>query len=474
MDHFIPQSTDLDDIGRGRHPLHGKRGTFLEVAGRNGVDRNFIWQNRGDRIVRGSERAGIKAKDFGAEALWSNDSTSPRVEIPRVVIETMQIDIRTLNAQDVAVFWRLFAEARHQGIQHGRHVIDIQAIKGYLNNTRRSRILSSFDKLTGVEMSLRLNQAGAHGRVGMPMLESFEVVGDTVYFTLPSVLRSAVLFSRDYAWIDINAIPRFASKFTASVYLKLCYEAGKHRTRRANVADSLDAFRARMHLPEGTKANVLADVISRVKDDLLAIDGPRRRFNVKFVVESGEYGVVKIDVTSAAKKLAELKPQGLSAPARRQLAQNNTGILAVPATRYPALVRIRQAATHLGTAALHVADAWKMAVNGAMRDETKTVVGLRGSDFLGLVDRYGADDVFEFWIDKQSVPGLGVRAIEDIGMPVYRQRAVAVIDIPDVVEEMVEDDVTMAADYDHVEYGEVEVPPTAMANDDIDDCDIPY
>jgi hypothetical protein len=319
-----------------------------------------------------------------------------------------------------------------------------------------------------------MNQEGARGLVRMQMLEAVEIVGDTVYFKLPTALRSAVLFSRDYAWIDINAIPRFTSKFTASVYMKACYEAGKHRTRRKNVVESLDAFRARMNLPEGTKANVLADVIGRVKDDLLAIDGPRRRFDLKFVVESGENGVVRIEVGSAAKKLKELKPQGLSGPARLQLERNNSGPLSIPAARYPSIVRIRQAATLLETAALHVSDAWILEVFGAMKSDGQTVVGLRGPDFLGLIDKYGADEVFEFWLDKQSVIRSS-RKIEDIGVPVYRVKAEAIETKVVEAEVVIEDDISMGDDYGDLEYGDLDIEPPAMFEaDDSNDDDIDF
>lgn len=83
-------------------------------------------------------------------------------------------------------------------------------------------------------MTLRLNQAGARGLCRMPMIELLhdedlaELRGATkVFFRLPQALKLTVLHSSDYAYVELNAMSRFTSKFTFPLYLKLCLEARK-------------------------------------------------------------------------------------------------------------------------------------------------------------------------------------------------------------------------------------------------------
>jgi hypothetical protein len=470
----LQQPTALEDMGKPRHKLHGKRGPFLEVVGKSGVTNNYIWQRSGGKIIRGSDRKGIKAKDFATEAVRSNELTSPKFEVPRVVIETMRFDIKTLNAQDVAIYWRLFAEARFRGIADETHTITMTALKGYLDSPQRARIIASMEKLTTVSMSIRVNQADAHGRVSMPMIEAVEVSKDTVTFRLPTVLRNAVLASRDYAWIDLNAIQRFESKFTVAVYLKLCYEAGKHHSRRSGVAESRDAFRARMQMPEGTKDNTLDGVIARVKADLLAIDGPRRRFDLKFTAE--HRGDIRIEVGTAARALKEVKPKTMTLKAVFEIVEANKGVLAIPQARDASITRFRQAATLLDAPVRYVADKWRLDVYGAAAYPDQAFVGLFGRDFIRMIDEFGADDMLEYWLDKRDFKELGgVRKVEDVGVakPRKAEKVVAEVAEPQVVEADVEEDVVATGHFDDHDYGMPEFKaPTDFA--DHDDADIPF
>lgn len=472
MDDATP--TEPDDIRRPRHKMHGKRGTWFELINKKGIERNWIWQLRGDNVIRGDRRSGIKAKDFVAEAVISNEKTSPLFEVPRVVVETMRFDVKALRGQDVPIFWYLFAQARFQGIGAEEHVVSIQALKDYLGTPRRDRILKSLDKLMATEMSLHVNMPGIHGRKSMPMILSVEVDDDTVRYSLPAVLRKAVLWSRDYTWVDINAIARFHSKFTAAVYIKTCYEAGLHRSRRSNIVDTLDRFRARLGLPEGTQASVLADTIDRVREDLLAIDGPRRRFNITFVLEEG---YVVIECNSSAKKLKEIKPRPMTVKSIRQVARMNSGPLAVPPSRWPSLVRLRQAATLLGTSVFTLADAWKLDVFGAAAYPETTFIGMLGDEFIKLIDEEGADEVLETWLDKREFPELGGRrVVEGVGVEKSRKRKmVTIVTVtpasrePDVFIE----DLRLGDEVGLLEYG-IAQPPAVLISADIDDMDIPF
>ncbi|MCR6502522.1 hypothetical protein MUO32_26190 [Shinella sp. CPCC 101442] len=470
------QPTDLDEIAKPRHPLYGKRGTWLSAYNEHGLPCDYIWQNSGSNIIRGYQRAGIKAADLDLETSISNEKTSPRVEIPRVVVETLRIDVKALNAQDIAVFWRLFAQARHHGIEEGTATITLAALQDFLGVARASRIIQSIEKLASLSMSLHVNQPGAHGRVAMPMIASFDIADGVVTFALPYVLRMAVINSRDYGWIDINAIAHFRSKFTTGLFIKASYEAGKHWSHRKLLGGDRATFAAALGL-DNTKSNVIEDVIGRVRDDLLAISGPRRRFKISFIVGCGSDDAVLIELGNAAKRLKELKPKGLTKEALDQVKADNTGIMSVPAERYPTITRLRQAATWLGSSVLMVAEQWRMDVRGATSYADDTFVGLSGREFIALIDTHGADDVLEYWLDKRDFSRFGTfNVAEDVGVakprPTKLKTPILVAE-PQVPKTEVEDDVYEMTGVDNYDYGMPE-PTEFLGSADCDNADIPF
>lgn len=230
-----------------------------------------------------------------------------------------------------------------------------------------------------------------------------------VGFALPAVLRTAVLESRDYAWFELNALLRFSSRFTAGIYLRLCYEAGKHWRYREILEPTKNEFREIMGLPGETQSSVLDDAINRVSADLEAIDGPRRRFSISFgkPIDDAPSSKFFIEVGGSAKRLKEVKPKFLTEAAREQVLDRTRH--KIDSHQYPTLTRLRQAATLLGTSVLSVSDLWRIDVKGAVSYPDDIFVGLTGREFLRLIADTGPDDVLEFWVDKRDFSHLGVK-----------------------------------------------------------------
>ncbi|WP_296069403.1 replication initiation protein [uncultured Agrobacterium sp.] len=408
------QSTTLEEmesLPKGRKPFYGKLGPFAELTDKHGITDGYIWQRSGNRIIRGIGRFGIKARDLQAEAVYSNDQTSPRVEVPRVVIKSMElVDAGHISANDLAVWFRLFAQARLQGMQRDTSTIRLNELCKYLGIRSLIRVKASLNRLAAASLTLHVNLNGRR-RVAMPLIErlddglAFAGGADEIVFALPKALREVVLESRDYAWIDLNALSRFSSRFTAGIYLRLCYEAGKHWRYRETLDVSKAQFRDLMGLPEDTQASVLDAAIIRVLDDLAKIDGVRRRFPINVNLDDDR---IIIEVGSAAKKLREVKPQAISNEATEKICR------AIRSNRadvrlYPTLTRMRQAATLLETKTWHIFDAWRTDVLGAKLYPNKMIVGHTGKEFLDLIRADDADEVFEFWLDKRDLSDVGVR-----------------------------------------------------------------
>ncbi|WP_331373423.1 hypothetical protein [Sinorhizobium chiapasense] len=398
---------------RRRHKMHGKRGSVFVHEREDGSEKGYVWKSTGDDIIRGHQRGGLKCRDLSAEAVFDNEATSPRIEIPRVVIETMQIESNNLRAGDIAAFWRLFAEARKQGISRDTHSIKLGDIVKYLGLNSLHRAKQALARLSTAAMTLRLNQAGARGTIRMQMIallhdtDDFAALRgvDEMFFRLPSALKLAVEKSRDYAWVDLNAMSRFGSKFTFPLYLKLCLKAGRHRLYRSVPEMTKAEFRAFVGMPERTQASVLDKTLQLVCNDLSAISGVRRRFPISISFEDGKLVIV---VGAAAKKLREVKPAWIAA----EMATKQTAVVdAMPAKKrklYPSLTRFRQAETTIGAPAYRIFGLWSADIHGATSYPDDYIVGMTGRDFLELIDKVGVDEVLEVWADKRDFEVLGI------------------------------------------------------------------
>ncbi|NKK67923.1 hypothetical protein GFL88_31385 [Rhizobium leguminosarum bv. viciae] len=404
----LPSNTDLDKAPRERrrHKLHGKRGDLFIHVRDDGSERGYVWQHTGGDIVRGYQRYGIRCRDLSAEAVYANEASSPRVEIPRIVIDTMQIVSNHLRAHDVAAFWRLFAEARKCGINGDVHSIRLGDLVRYLGLDSLLRAKQALVRLSSAEMTLRLNQRGFHGLVRMYMLKILHDTddlaslggSDTLYFRLPAALKAAVLESRDYTWVELNAMSRFKSKFTFPLYLKLCLAAGKDKLYRAIPVMTKPEFRAVVGMPEKTQTSVLDETLQLVCNELLAINGVRKRFPIHIAFADGR---VTINVGRSSKKLREMKPAWIAPKVAAKLLRTVYNMPPEARVNFPPLMHFRQAETAVGVPATKVFDHWWTDIHGA-KNYGIGAAGMEAQEFLDLIARVGAEEAFENWAEARD------------------------------------------------------------------------
>lgn len=390
---------------RKRHKLHGKRGDLFVHVRQDGSERAYVWQRAGDDIVRGHKRSGIRCRNLSAEAVYANEESSPRVEIPRIVIDTMRITSNYLRAHDVAAFWRLFAEARKQGINGDVHSIRLGDVVRYLGLDSLQRAKQALVRLASAEMTLRLNQRGYRGLVRMNMLkvlhDSDDLAAlrgsDVLYFRLPAALKAAVLESRDYAWVELNALSRFKSKFSFPLYLKLCLAAGKNELYRNVPVMTKADFRAFVGMPEKTQTSVLDETLQLVCDELLAISGVRKRFPIDIAFKDE---TLTIKVGRPSKKLRELKPAWIAPKTAAKLLSTVYKMPQEARVNFPPLMHFRQAETAVGLPATKVFDHWWTDIHGAINYGIGTA-GMKAGQFLDLIARVGAEQAFEEWVARR-------------------------------------------------------------------------
>ncbi|NKM94479.1 hypothetical protein [Rhizobium leguminosarum] len=391
---------------RRRHKLHGKRGDLFVHVRQDGSERGYVWQHSGEDIVRGYQRHGIRCRDLSSEAVYANDVSSPRVEIPRIIIETMRITSNHLRAHDVAAFWRLFAEARKRGINADVYSIRLGDVVRYLGLDSLQRAKQALVRLTSAEMTLRLNQEGFHGPIRMNMLEILHDTddlaalrgSDVLFFRLPAALKAAVWESRDYAWVELNAMSRFKSKFTFPLYLKLCLAAGKDKLYRDVPVMTKTEFRAFSGMPEKTQTSVLEETLQLVCDELLAISGVRKRFPIHIAFSDER---MTINVGRSAKKLREMKPAWIVPKVAAKLLSTVYNMPPEARVNFPPLMYFRQAETAVGVSAAKVFDYWWTDIHGA-KNYGLGAAAMEAQEFLDLIARVGAEQAFEDWVEKRD------------------------------------------------------------------------
>jgi hypothetical protein len=126
-----------------KHPSSGQRGRLIRLNFRDGSSETYLRKAVAKDAQRGSQRRGVQAKDLAVEAVYTNETSSPRIEVPRVLVETLQMDVTKLTAADIALWWRLFAEARLEGLATGTHYIQLSALARYLGIRSLDRVKAS-------------------------------------------------------------------------------------------------------------------------------------------------------------------------------------------------------------------------------------------------------------------------------------------------------------------------------------------
>lgn len=445
-------------------------------------------------VVTGSERKGIAAKNWNEDAVFANEKTSPRFEIPRVVLSTMRlVDAEHLHGRDLATYWFLFASARKQGIHKDRHCVTYSEIAKFLGIRDLKRIRDALDRLNATGVRYDCNQDGTR-RQSAQLIEIAEFDpnvpfnGKTeIWFALPAVVRRAVQVSKDYAKVDINALSRLKSRYAVTLYIRLCYLSGMNDAARFAWKPTIEKMADLISFPR--KAYKKQHLMAAVRSAIAEINGltslhRRYEFTVELPNEfTDEY---EFTVGSSAKRLAEVAPAPVPDEEFEVLAARN--VLPLEPHQYPTTLSLRQAQTMIGKSARLISHEWRVDVWGATHHGA-VVCGMDAKLFLDTLRADGVEKSFDWWIDRLVFAPNGLRVRHGIEPPPFIKETPVVEETPVVVvpvvrevlkdrviesEEVLDDDIKTAADYSHIEYGDVDVPPTLVEAPDMDDSDIPF
>lgn len=444
--------------------------------------------------VRGSERGGIAASDWNEDAVYTNAKTSPRFEIPRVIVKTMRLqDAEHLNGTDLTIYWFLFAAAREQGIHKDRHSVKMSALAQYLGIRSLSRIRDALMRLNTANVRYDCNQDGTR-RQACKLIDIAEFDanvqlkgGDLVYFELPSVLRRAVQKSKDYAMVDINALPRLASKIAITLYIRLCYLAGQNSAAREPWEIETERLAEALSFPKkGYRRFHFERALEQALVDIYKLEKLHRRFDFDVMKPDDYSDKYTFDVGTSAKRLAEVAPAELPDEAFEKIYDRNG--LVLEKHQYPSTTLLRQASTWLKQSAQDVApqiisSEWRTDVWGA-KNHGDAVCGLNAATFLERIEKDGLKETFEWWLDRLSFNASGCRnrafveaPQEAKPLPAFlrpKLSAAPVVETNEVeMDAEVEDDVSIGGDYGYRE-ADPAMPTGLVDAEDIDDADIPF
>lgn len=446
--------------------------------------------------LRGADRSGIAAGDWEAEVVATNTETSPRFEVPAVIVRTMRIvNPEHLVANDLAIYWFLFASARRQGMHRERHSVSLGVIAKYLGIRSLARIRDALARLSSARVRYDFNHGTRRIRKEMDLVSIAEFErdvplrgGDMVYFALPQSVRTAALRAKGYCMIDINALARLNQKLSVMLFIKLSYLAGMHDHARPEWSVdpvklgrelSVPACYAKLHTERAVAAAI---------EDIQSLGKLHRRFEFDVLAPykaAGSEASEKFTflVGASARRLVEVQPAQISDEAYEKVADRKE--LPLEKHQYPSIIRLRQAATLLRFPAVPesawtkaASDAWRADVWGATH-YGEDVVGLPAARFLELIATGGADLMLEHWVEKRDFSQYGlVRKIEEPETPVE-------VRVPKVPEEVIIESVEVerdiepgyefrtAADFDDLDYG-MDVDPPPAVYPDVDDDDIDF
>ena len=466
---------------------YGKHGPLFIHVDEEGTERYYPWNLKAGAAIRGYQRKGIRARDLFQEAVFKNEETAPRIEVPRSIIRGMRVETATLTAADMAIFWRCFAQARLQGMQSRSHSIRLGNLAKFLGWGSMDRVKKCLERLRTAAASQHFNQEGHHGRKSLPLLileqDSDEVQAlkscGEVRFSLPQALCDAAMVAKDYGLVDLNALARFKSRFSSVFFMRMSLLAGYHDGLRKECTFTLEQLAMMFGLPLKTRRSTLLEVMHTVQDDLEAISGPRKRFSTFITWPNGTDEFFTVNVTSSIKRTRDVKPAPL-ADEMKELICDRTKFR-IKNHEYPNLLVIRQAAALHSVSPVVLSEQWRLQVWKARTDSTHTVDGMTSSELFDLIARYGADSVFEAFSDKADLSHVGSKREEPVSYgrgirPVrYRDRRSRAVTVTDVVAkaEEVEDDDCQTYGSVELDYGSL-VPSrrpvrfTEINDDDID------
>ncbi|MDQ0318992.1 hypothetical protein QO002_001130 [Pararhizobium capsulatum DSM 1112] len=375
-------------------------------------------QLTGKDIRRGKDRRGFRAGDFEKETSSERHLLdNPQVERVRNLVETLGVvGADRLTAQDIAVHEYLIAWARREGIQKPKQKVELGRLLDYLGITKPERVWQSLERLMATLVKYRIVDPSTSKRAIKPLIEQVAMSTNrltsrtVIDYSIPGVIRDTILQSRSWAWLDINAFPKFATKYTGRIYPKLALMAGYDYRVRKPWTPTIEELAQFIGYSEAGEDIHVGSFLRAIDKVLVDLEEHVDRFKVTCVKPrrgagrgGRREGTFFFQTTTASKGLYEHQPAVLGPTQINRIEFRQQSPLA--SREHPETRWFAQAQMMTRIDADELSDRWRMNVADARLHPERRFGALTGALLTSVLNDEGVRQAFRMWINMCVVFG---------------------------------------------------------------------
>lgn len=404
------------------------------------------WTRNNETAHRGRDRRGVRTGDLVKEAVFDNDISSPRVEIPVSVMKGRTFAVRDgmetddrLTAADQALWYYLIARAKDQinkapregsdgGLKDksaygGRslvHEVSVKDLLAYLGTANPTRLRESLERIgeTWARYDIRYRRT----RLTKPV--RYLAVDDLpeklrskhiVRYEIDPAVRVGMLMTRRFVTIDLNAVSKFRCRYSARLYARFALMASRH----SGFLETSDGRKGRFWIasPENLAREVgypmasfrmltFVATMRKAIDEINALPAVNHRFEVVTLYPTDRlprfgFGVSEMRKTAFDLPAPWIKPQAFRHAVEHRWPKKRKVIL-MSDEQFVRIVRVAQAQAFTEVDALKISQGWRADVEAANAGEVATVIGWSRDEFLNRIKKYGAEAVFGHWLNIRA------------------------------------------------------------------------
>lgn len=421
------------------------------MQGYNDNDK-LVWSSRdNDSAHRGRDRRGVRAGILAKEANYDNDVSNPRVELPYALTKGKLFRVEDgvemadrLTATDQALWHYLFARAkdhinslplegsdagfRDKGAYGGRslvHDVTVRDMLAYVGINNPARLRESLERIaeTQIRYDIRYRRTRLTRPVRYltihPMPEKLRS-RDLIKFEIDPEVRVSMLMSRLYVTVDLNALTKFRSRYSARLHAKLSLMASRHvglLLSKKNKAGEVGLNQRLWIVSPEDLAKVLGYPMSTFREktflaamkkviaEMEALPSINKRFEFVCAFPTEKLPMYVFSTDMPRKSVFDVHRAWLGRAAFFHASAHNRPFkrsqIQMKDNQFVHHVRIAQAQAFTGIDGLKLSMEWRLdvsAANGRLVDE---VAGWSAGEFLAKIDRFGPEAVFETWLSRK-------------------------------------------------------------------------
>lgn len=406
-----------------------------------------VWWTRNTETAHlGRDRRGVRAGDLVKEAVYDNDISSPRVEIPVSVMKGRTFAVRDgmetddrLTAADQALWYYLIARAKDQinkapregsdgGLKDkaaygGRslvHEVSVKDMLAYLGTANPTRLRESLERIgeTWARYDIRYRRTRLTKPVRYLAIDELPEKlrsKHIVRYEIDPAVRVGMLMTRRFVTIDLNAVSKFRCRYSARLYARFALMASRHsgfletadgRKGRFWIPSSEDLARQVGYPMPSFRLSTFVATMTKAINEINALPAVNHRFEVRTVYPTDRvppfgFGVSEMRKAPFDLRAPWIKPQAFHHATEHRWLKKRKAIL-MGDEQFVRIVRVAQAQAFTGVDAMRISQAWRKDVEDANAGEVATVIGWSREEFLTRIKKYGAEAVFGHWLTVRA------------------------------------------------------------------------